>query len=126
MNNPLESALEDLFRRQVTAIGGMIVKIAPTNRGVPDRLVILPHGGMFLVELKTATGKLSPLQKLFIERAERRGTRVVVLYGADQIKNWVRAHADEHYFQDHPEERPKMGGRPRGPYRKRKGNREAS
>lgn len=85
----LESDLEARLRLRVRAIGGMFVKLAPTVRGIPDRLVILPGGRMYLVELKTTTGRLSPAQVQWHRQAAELGTTVVVLYGPVQIDNWI-------------------------------------
>lgn len=59
-----ESIIEEYLRDQVKALGGRAYKfVSPGNKGVPDRLVLLPGGHALLVELK-ATGKTStPLQE---------------------------------------------------------------
>lgn len=90
----LESALEDRFRHAVRARGGRLIKIAPTEKGVPDRLVLLPWGRMYLVELKTVTGRVSPAQTVFHDRAAALGIEVHVLYGREQIDAWVAAYAE--------------------------------
>ncbi len=41
--------------------------------GVPDLVIVLQHGRVHWVELKTSTGRQSPHQKLFQEVVERRG-----------------------------------------------------
>lgn len=90
----LESQLEALLRKRVQqGLGGMLIKLAPTQAGVPDRLVLLPGGGMHLVELKTTPGKLSAVQQAWHARAARLGVTVQVLYGATQVIAWVRARA---------------------------------
>jgi hypothetical protein len=49
-----ESQLETYFVRVVRLVlHGKTFKMAPTVRGVPDRLVLLPGGVVELVELKT-------------------------------------------------------------------------
>lgn len=86
----LESSLEEYFRKIVRLkLGGKVIKLAPTERGIPDRLVILPAGRMRLVELKTVTGRLSPAQEHVIGQLAELGTPVDVLYGRDQIDQWV-------------------------------------
>lgn len=66
----------------------MCLKLAPTVRGVPDRLVLLPGGRVFLVELKTDTGRLSPAQAEWHRRAAELGVVVTLLAGADEIDHW--------------------------------------
>ena len=86
----LEAQLERVFRSRVRMVlGGMVIKMAPTVVGTPDRLVLLPGGRTFLVELKTNKGKLSAAQREWHLRARRLGTKVVVLRGLEQIQTWV-------------------------------------
>lgn len=85
----LESHLEAVFSKRVRKMGGYTIKLAPTERGVPDRLAVFPKGRMFLVELKTEKGRLSPLQVHWHGRMADRGVRVYTLYGEAQIKEWV-------------------------------------
>jgi hypothetical protein len=85
----LESAVERHFIAAVRRIGGMTYKIAPVDAGIPDRLVLLPGGRLFLVELKTETGRLRPIQRVWHERAAELGTHVVVLHGTAEVEEWV-------------------------------------
>lgn len=84
-----ESALEQLFSRQVREAGGIAIKLMPTVAGVPDRLVLWPGGRVNLVELKTDTGAVSAIQKLWHHRAEELGHHVTVLHGAAEVRAWV-------------------------------------
>jgi hypothetical protein len=94
----LEAKLEDLFRRSVRGLlRGRTLKIVPTEKGAPDRLVLLPGGKMYLVELKTETGRLSPAQRLWHDRAGQLGIRVHVLYGEDELLRWVADRQAELY-----------------------------
>lgn len=86
----LEAQLEASFRKRVRLVGGYTIKLAPTERGVPDRLVIFPRGRMYLVELKTDKGILSPIQMHWHDRMADRGVHVHTLYGEDDIKSWIR------------------------------------
>ena len=91
MANP-EAKLEEFFRKRVKLLGGFTVKLAPMEAGVPDRLVIFPGGRFFLVELKTETGTLRPIQKIWHERMLGGWqVRVWTLYGEDDIRRWLRA-----------------------------------
>ena len=63
--------------------------------GMPDVLFIhQKFAGMFWAELKTETGRLSPLQKLRIEQLKRNGAEVHVWRPhqmqqiADRLGNW--------------------------------------
>jgi hypothetical protein len=85
----LESQLEARLRQRVRAAGGRAVKLAPTEAGLPDRLVMMPGGRAYLVELKTDTGRLSPIQRAWHTQAALLGHTVTTLYGAAQLDAWV-------------------------------------
>ena len=54
----LEKVIEAALVKRVKALGGMAEKFtSPNKRSVPDRIVTLPGGVIFFVELK-APGKL--------------------------------------------------------------------
>lgn len=87
----LESRIEALLVRKIKQAGGWALKlVSPGNSGVPDRLVLLPGGRIFFVELKTDTGRLSPLQEFVHGRLRRLGMDVQVLYGRDQVLDFVK------------------------------------
>ncbi len=87
----LEASLEAHFRKTIRVAGGSAHKVAPTEKGMPDRLVLMPGGRMYLVELKTETGTVRASQKLWHAKAATRGTEVVVLSGRAAINAWVRS-----------------------------------
>ena len=73
-----ESTIESNFVKQVKAMGGMAIKlISPNFAGLPDRLVLLPHGKMFFVELKATGQKPRPLQ-IAVHRKLRKDRKSVV------------------------------------------------
>ena len=84
-----ESQIEAHFRKLVRTMDGMTEKLAPTNAGMPDRLVIFPPGRIYLVELKADHGELRDIQKVWHERAAARGVHVVVLKGLQEARDWV-------------------------------------
>lgn len=87
----LESSLEAYFRKRIRLVGGYTIKLAPTERGVPDRMVVMPGGRVYLVELKTTHGKLSPIQQIWHERLMRDyQCPVTTLYGREEIVDWLR------------------------------------
>ena len=107
MTNHLERDLEAYFRIQVRHMGGICEKMAPTVRGMPDRIVILPHGQIFLVELKTERGQLSAIQHVWHQRVAQLGVVVEVLAGRRGVDRWVleqrrvlRLKADADYHRD--------------------------
>jgi hypothetical protein len=90
-NTHRENDLEDFFRRRVRLLGGYTEKIVGMSRGCPDRLVLLPGGRIYLVELKTETGSVEPLQKAWHQRASALGTKVYVVHGREGVIKWLRA-----------------------------------
>ena len=53
-----ESQVEKHLAKRVAALGGLCWKfVSPNLRGVPDRIVVMPEGRVFFVELK-APGEL--------------------------------------------------------------------
>lgn len=74
-------------------MGGITEKLAPTNAGMPDRLVMFPTSRIYLVELKADHGAVRDIQKIWHERAAALGVQVVVLKGLKEARDWVIATA---------------------------------
>lgn len=89
--SPEERVLEEYFRKRVRMLGGQTYKVAPTEAGMPDRLVLWPVGRVLLVELKKDDGKVSFIQRVWHEKAARAGVTVHVLYGRAGIDSWLRS-----------------------------------
>lgn len=87
----LEASLEAWFRKAVRVAGGSAHKLAPTEKGMPDRLVLMPGGRMYLVELKTEVGTVKPAQTLWHMKAAQKGIIVVVLAGRAGVAAWLRS-----------------------------------
>lgn len=85
----LESKLEQKLFAGVQLKGGIAVKLISSQRGLPDRLVLLPGGVSYLVELKSLTGSLEPSQVLWHKRAAEIGHTVIVLKGPAELKAWL-------------------------------------
>lgn len=76
----LESKVEDHFVSCANARGGEVRKLAYIGRrGAPDRLLILPYGRVFFVELKRPYGKPEHHQSREHYRLRRIGADVRVL-----------------------------------------------
>lgn len=72
-------------------MGGACFKwTSPGTDGVPDRIVILPDGRVIFVELKTETGRLSPVQEYQINRLRRLKQTACVVYGAEGVREFLR------------------------------------
>lgn len=83
-----ETKLEETFTSLVRRAGGITEKMIPGRAGVPDRLVLFA-GRVYLVELKTDTGTLEPIQRVWHYRAGAIGVQVWTLYGLTDVQTWV-------------------------------------
>lgn len=80
-----EGKLQVKFKKAVKNAGGKSYKfVSPANRGVTDRIVMVPDGKTVYVELKDGNKPLSPLQVVF-ERdcKEMKQLHEVVRFEAD-------------------------------------------
>lgn len=75
-----EKTLEKRFVKKIKENGGMAYKFtSPGCVGVPDRLVLMPGGKIFFIELKTQTGKLSISQERQIKKIRELGFSVYIV-----------------------------------------------
>lgn len=86
-----EKDIERILVTEVKKLGGWAYKwTSPGNDGVPDRIVFLPGRPPVFAELKAAGGKLTALQRIQISRLKGLGQDVRVLYGADEVRQFLR------------------------------------
>jgi len=86
----LERDVEKYLVKRVAGLGGIAYKFtSPSNRGVFDRLVVMPGGVVWFVELKSAKGKLSKLQEIFESNMQELGHKTVVLHSKDAVDIFV-------------------------------------
>jgi len=86
-----ESTIEKHFVAKVKALGGVAYKFtSPAHRGVADRVVCLPDGQTWFVELKAPGGRLSPLQKHFQSEMARMGQRYACLWSKEHVDEWIK------------------------------------
>jgi hypothetical protein len=86
----MEKQIESHLVKKVKEIGGVAYKfVSPANRGVADRIVCLPDGGVVFVELKSATGKLSPLQEEFAKDMQRLRQNYIVLNSREAVNAFI-------------------------------------
>ena len=86
----LESALETFLHKRIRLVGGTTFKLMSTVRGMPDRLVVLPGGKMYLIEMKTPTGEVSPIQRERHQKLADLGVHVYVLNNREAVLSWIR------------------------------------
>lgn len=91
--NLREKVIEQYFVSEVKKLGGLALKVNSTSmRGLPDRMVLLPHGILFFVELK-ATGKgARVLQKFVHKKLQGLGFSVYIIDSKEQVKEVLQSY----------------------------------
>lgn len=86
----LEKQIEAYLVKRVKALGGAAYKFtSPQHRGVADRIVCLPNGQTWFIEVKTDGGRLSPLQIVFAFDMARMKQKYACLWDKEQINRWI-------------------------------------
>lgn len=85
-----EKRNEKKLRETCKKLGGIAVKLYSLSlTGLPDRMVLMPGGRIWFVELKSERGKLSAMQN-FVHRFLRNlGFKVEVLNSGDALDNFL-------------------------------------
>lgn len=85
-----ESKLEQRLVREVERIGGKAPKwVSPGNRGVPDRIIILPNGRTVFVEMKAPGKPLQPLQRKWAKTLEELRQKVYKIDSNEDIDRFI-------------------------------------
>jgi streptogramin lyase len=85
-----EKTIEEYLTWAVERVGGVTFKFrSPSQRGVADRIVCLPNGDTWFIELKTDAGRLSPLQKVFASVMQQTNQKYKVLWSTEQVDAFV-------------------------------------
>lgn len=81
-----EKVIEHRLVLEAKKRGGLALKfVSPGMDGVPDRIVLLPHGKLAFVELKAPGNTMRPLQVRRKEQLEALGFLVYCVDGVGQI-----------------------------------------
>src|SRR5690625_2268508 len=85
----LENTFESYLHQRVKAVGGTTRKyVSPGTVGVADRLVIY-NGRIYMVEVKSPTGRLSVPQLREHERMARHGIHVHIVHNREEIDGFI-------------------------------------
>lgn len=87
----------------VRSAGGLCIKL-PANlyRGIPDRLVLLPGGRVYFVELKTEKGKPSVHQLRYQIFLRNLGFNSDIIQGETQLRRFIENHVERKDRPTHP------------------------
>ena len=88
----LETPVERALVAAVSARGGLAIKLAPTMRGLPDRLILLPNGETRLVELKAPGETPRESQKMVHRHLEAMGHPVTTIDTMEGARRWAETH----------------------------------
>lgn len=81
-----EKSIERRLVLEAKKRSGLAFKfVSPGTDGVPDRIVLLPHGKLAFVEMKAPGKTLRPLQVRRKEQLEALGFSVYCVDGVEQI-----------------------------------------
>lgn len=81
-----EKTIEANLVEAVKRMGGLAPKfVSPGFDGVPDRIVLLPHGVLAFIEVKAPGKKMRPLQVRRKRQLERLGFSVYCVDSLEQI-----------------------------------------
>jgi hypothetical protein len=84
----MEKHIEAYLVKRVKALGGIAYKWRG-HGGAADRIIVLPDGTVWFVEVKTIGGRLSALQKVFAADMARLKQKYTVLWTKEEIEKWL-------------------------------------
>lgn len=88
-----EKVLEKYLVSEVKKLGGWALKLlSGLVTGLPDRLILLPGGGVAFVEVKTTGKKASAVQLVRHKQLTHLGFRVDVLDSKEGINNFINSY----------------------------------
>lgn len=93
-----ESTLEKKLKIAIESLGGECLKFSTVYRsGFPDRIILMPKGKIYFVELKSPTGKgcLAPLQAWWEKRLHFLGCEYFLIDSLETLSQFQRRLAGE-------------------------------
>ena len=88
--SPLEKEVEARLRDRIKAAGGASWKfVSPNNRGVSDRIALI-QGRTIYIEVKRDGGKLSTLQRSFMEKVLDNGGEYALVEGMQGVDDFIK------------------------------------
>ena len=91
----LESSVEGAVIRAARLLGGRAFKLLPwVQRGLPDRLVVIP-GAVWFIETKAPKKRLASHQRRMQEFIQGLGLNWATLDTRDKVEEWTRKRREE-------------------------------
>jgi hypothetical protein len=91
-----ESSLEKRLRDGVKRLGGWAIKFLPfVIAGLPDRIVLMPFGRIWFVEMKAPGKKPTPLQQVWLNRLTKLGFKTRVIDNEILLKEFFKEISDD-------------------------------
>lgn len=85
----LEKDVEAKLGKVAKRHGGLALKwVCPGWAGVPDRIVLLPHGRIYFIELKRPDGRASERQKWWANKLRGLGFDCFFLLSAEDVRSF--------------------------------------
>lgn len=85
-----EKTLESRLRKEVEKRGGMAIKLlSQLHRGLPDRMVLLPRGAQYFVELKSTGEKPTLLQEHCHKQLRSLGFQVYIIGSSQALADFL-------------------------------------
>ena len=97
---PSEAVIETQLRLWVQSINGKCIKLpALLYRGIPDRMVLLPNGQVWFIELKREKAKTTKQvavgQTAWFEFLRNYGFNYIRISGKQQLKEFIDARSKD-------------------------------
>lgn len=90
-----ESVVERALVGAIERRGGLCLKLIPSTRGLPDRLILTPGGGSATVEIKRPGAKPRESQLMVHRRLEAMGHHVHVVDSVESAERLAEEIFDE-------------------------------
>jgi hypothetical protein len=85
----VESKIQQKIIKYLSTKMAVATKLTSMQRGWPDLLVVLPGGTVLFLEVKTATGRLSPHQIRIHAELKRNDANVYVVRSIEEVSDLV-------------------------------------
>lgn len=85
-----EKVIEARLRTEVKRLEGRAIKwVSPGNNGVPDRIVLMPGGQVWFLELKSTGLEPSPLQVIWLKTLRKLGFKAYWFDTLEELEYFI-------------------------------------